>query len=311
MSEMLDTAFYLVLNMTIAGTLIGGFLLILRTFKRIPRLCIYVLWSTVFIRFVFPFAFSSEVSILKLAGSLIKKVVLVPAPPPIRENIKLTMSNMVGTANSYFPVTYKTDFLQTVFKQFSLVWFVGATLGVLIVSILYYFTSRELRSADKFKGNIYTSSTIRVPLVYGIFKQRIIIPVSTLQNKLELKYVLLHEEVHIKRHDNLYKLLAILTACIHFFNPFVWIYLGLFIKDMEVACDTKAVTLLPSTERKKYAETLLNFSIGQNVFMTSAFGSKIRVINVLGYKKMTNIGVALSVVFIFLVAIVLLTNPMK
>lgn len=309
---MLDTAFYLVLNMSITAILIGLFLVLLRFIKKIPRLVIYALWSLVFIRLVLPFTFSSDISILNFARKLIKKVVVVPLPA--NEYVKLTMSNMVGTAKSYFPVTYRTSFLEIVFRASALVWIVGAVLLVLIVIVLYYFTNREVYGAILLKDNIYTSNMVFSPIVYGIFRPKIIIPVSLKQNEAELKYVLLHEKVHIRRHDNLYRFAAILTACLHWFNPFIWIYLRLFLKDMELACDIKAVSLLSKDERKKYMKTLLNFSVGQKVFLTSPFGNKntkARVLNILSYKKLTNIAVVFSVLFLFTVAVILLTNPIK
>lgn len=129
--------------MSITASLIGLLLVLLRFVKPIPRPGIYTLWSLVFIRLVFPFTFSSEVSLLNFAGSLIKKVVAVPVP--VQESVNLTMTNMIGAANSYFPITYKADLLKTVFSTAALVWVVGAAAAVMTVISLYYLASSELR----------------------------------------------------------------------------------------------------------------------------------------------------------------------
>lgn len=310
MSKLLDTAFYLVLNMSITASVIGLLLMGLRQVKQMPRFCMYALWGLVFIRLMIPFAFSSEMSLLNYAGGLIKKVVAVP----VQDSMSLTMANTLGAANSYFPVTYRTDLLKAVFSTAALVWAIGAVVAVLLIILLYCLNGRELRKATHFKDNIYISRTVLSPMVFGMFRQRIIIPSGLAENEAELKYVLLHEQVHSKRHDNVYRFVAVLIACLHWFNPLVWGCLRLFFRDMEFACDAKAVELLPMEERSSYARTLVNFSAGQKVFLSAAFGEanvKARVLNVLNYKKLTALGMFYSVLFFMAIALVLLTNPIK
>ena len=93
------------------------------------------------------------------------------------------------------------------------------------------------------KINVYTSEIIDTPVVAGIANVRIILP-AFLVNKCDskdLRYVITHELVHIKRYDNITKLLAVLALCIHWFNPLIWISFLLFLKDMEMSCDAKVL----------------------------------------------------------------------
>lgn len=313
---MLDTVFYLVLNMSITASAIGLLIMLLRQIKQIPRFGIYVLWSLVFLRFVFPIAFSSEASILNLVRSFIKKVVAVPIISSVsgNESVKLSITNTIGTAKSYFPVTYKNDYLEMIFRIASFVWIIAAVAAVLTVIILYFLSSSELREAEHIKDNIYISSALQSPMVIGIFKQKIIIPACLDIDSSELKFALLHEQVHIRRHDNLFRLLGVITACIHWFNPFVWIFLRFFLNDMELSCDIKAVEPLTNKERVKYAKALVNLSGGQRVFMSTAFSNtkvKVRVLNVLNYRKLTVFAAVISVFFIVVIAVALITNPVK
>jgi len=307
-----DTVFYTVLNMSITASFIGFLIIILRKVKLIPSLGVYSLWALVLLRLIIPFYLSSSISLMNLTGLLIKKVVRVDTL--LKGDINLTLSNTVGAANTYFPVTYKTEQLKTVFEIAAFVWIVGAVGAILAVAILYYLTSSELRNAILVKDNIYCSEMVQSPLVYGIFRQRIIIPRDYIDKKEQLEYMLLHEAIHVRRHDNLIRAIAIFTACIHWFNPFVWIFMKLFIDDMELTCDTKAVKPLSMEARKQYAQTLINVSSRQQIFMSTAFGKsnvKVRVMNVMTYKKLSIFALAATLIFVVAISAILLTNPVR
>lgn len=309
--NMLNRCFYLLLSMSITASIIGMLIIMLRFIKRIHKFVIYSLWSLVFLRLLIPFSFSSEISLFNLIKTHIKVITL---PTPSTQNIDVTLLNSIGAANSYSPIIYKTNTLKNIFNTASFIWFLGVVLTLLFILILYYFSIAEFNKATHFKDNIYINDRIQSPIVFGIFKAKIILPANLTNNEIELNHVLLHENAHIKRHDNCYRLIAIVIACVHWFNPFVWIFLKLFFYDMEASCDAKAIKFMSKNERKNYAKTLVNIGAGKNIFISSAFGQtniKSRVINVLDYKKLTTFGTILSILFIFVLGLLLLTNPVK
>ncbi|HPP36445.1 MAG TPA: peptidase M56 BlaR1, partial [Clostridiales bacterium] len=56
----------------------------------------------------------------------------------------------------------------------------------------------------------------------------------------------------------------------------------------------------------------LQFAENRSIFVPSAFGSsgvRVRIVNVLNYKRMTVIGAAASAIFLLAVAFALITNP--
>ena len=56
------------------------------------------------------------------------------------------------------------------------------------------------------------------------FSPIILLPKNTdFDNCQELNYILLHEYLHIRRFDCLIKIVAVVTVCIHWFNPLVWL----------------------------------------------------------------------------------------
>ena len=81
------------------------------------------------------------------------------------------------------------------------------------------------------------------PLVWGIFRPTIVVP-SNLFVELspnQLRWVLLHELAHIRRHDNLVSLIQSLLQMIFFFHPAVWMANFLIDRQREYACDDEAL----------------------------------------------------------------------
>jgi beta-lactamase regulating signal transducer with metallopeptidase domain len=128
------------------------------------------------------------------------------------------------------------------------------------------------------------------------------------------RMVLAHENVHRRRLDNLWRALAVAVACLHWFNPLVWVMLRAFFTDMELSCDEAVLKKGGYGEgaRKAYAHTLLAFSQEKRFLVSTAFGRsgvKVRVVNVLNYKRLTVIGAIASTLFLLALALALLTNP--
>ncbi len=94
-----------------------------------------------------------------------------------------------------------------------------------------------------------------------------------------LDYVEAHELVHKRRLDNLWRCIALLFCCVHWFNPVVWHCLRLFFADMELSCDERVLRKLAPKERKDYAMALLSVAEGRDLFV-SAFGGALSLIHI-------------------------------
>ena len=105
---------------------------------------------------------------------------------------------------------------------------------------------------------IRRSDRISAPLTYGILKPVILMPKETdWKNRQQLQYVFLHEYMHICRLDIVWKLIAALALCIHWFNPLVWIMYILFNRDIELSCDESVVRRFGETYKSAYARALV------------------------------------------------------
>ena len=302
---MLGEIFYWIFNMSIAATICVMPLLLLRLIKKIPRRIFIWLWLVPFIRMCIPVGISSKYGIMALLSKFTTKTVTIVQ---IGDDSALTMMNHVMGANSYFPITYKVNLLEDLFNIASVVWLVVALAAILALAIIYFVTLGEVKDAKKLKNNIYISDKIKTPAVYGIIKPKIILPIE--YQERELNYILMHEKAHIKRKDNLVRLLAFIIVCLHWFNPFAWLLLKLLYSDIELACDESVLSNCDETERKEYAYTLLSTSEKTNVFAASFGGSKIRIRieNILSYKKISVFSIVAFSSLIIAICYVLLTN---
>jgi DUF4097 and DUF4098 domain-containing protein YvlB len=79
-------------------------------------------------------------------------------------------------------------------------------------------------------------------------------------NQSELRYALLHELNHFKKHDIFYKWTVQIIACIHWFNPLVYIMAAQIKQAGELACDEAVINTLASEDRKEYGLTLINLA---------------------------------------------------
>ena len=339
--------FYWVLNMSIAGTIVGGLILLvqkvlLQRVLRMPKRLSFVLWIIPLIRFWLPFGAESKYSLMNLIKQLTARPVQYYE---IKQGeIKAAYSNYIQAAESYFPIRYKNDGFQVVFSGAELIWVIVAIAAVLASVALYLITRAEVKSAIYVRDNIYQSDKVTSPMVFGVIRPRILLPrlsehfgfddepmnqsdfdseqvsregfdgdvkaprIWIFDRKMD--YVLLHEQTHIRRKDNLWRIAAVLTCCVHWFNPFIWLFLKQFFADMELACDEKVISLCGEEKKKEYASALLDWEEQRTVFAAAFGGAKIRVRieKIISYRKLTVCSAVGFMVLAAAVAVALLTN---
>lgn len=299
--------------------------------KRIcPTLFSYVLWAVLLFRLITPISFSSGLSVFNwypMGTQLQEEPVQVPvAGQNIQDlNVNHLLSQQVT------PSTNVGLNLQLI----ALIWAVVAISLVLICIGLYCWTmykfneaiivQEEAMSIDvvrhlrKQKIKMYHMKSIPTPIISGIIKPRIIIPSEMLDmdNQSILKSVVCHELVHLRRKDHIIKLFTLLVACVHWFNPLVWIALHLAHKDMEESCDEKVIKEASLDIRKEYAHALLSFTLPKNYLSSSigvAFGEshmKSRIKGILTYKKPSFWITSIGIILILIVAIGMATDASR
>ena len=311
--EIMDAIFYYLLNMGITAVLIGLPVCLLRLFRQVPRFLVHLAWAFVGIRLMIPFTFSSNLSLLSLGGHLVKR--LVPLPGNAGSPSGLSFSNVVGTAQSYSPLLQGNATAAMLVHVAAIVWLTGACLGLAVIVFAQVASARALSLSSVRRDGRWFNPNISTPSVFGLFHQRILLPDGLAADAWELAYVDRHEQVHMRRHDNLVRFLTLLVVAVHWYNPFAWLYLRWFFEDMELSCDAGAVRTLPPDERVRYAKALVNLGAGRQEFPRAAFagtgGGKVkhRVTAVL--ERVSHplpIGLLL-VLFFAILGVSLLSNP--
>ncbi len=300
---MLAEGFYWLLSMSIVGTLVGAVVWLIRCIPRIPRRVTVWLWGFVFCRLVVPVSFGGRFGLMALVSKFFSKTIEVYAD----DRWSLTITNTVQGAESYFPVTYKSLWVSTIFHVASVIWMIVAILLLVVITIQYVQTAHLLSDAKPIKNGVWCSSSVDSPMVFGILCPKIVVPPT--DGEIE-RFVLLHEQTHIRRKDNLWRLLAIITAVIHWFNPFVWWFLRCFLSDLEMACDESVLASCEEEERTAYAKALLD-AARTRAQMFSPFGGaplRTRILRVLSYRKLSVLSLIGCVLLIVSMAYVLLTN---
>lgn len=302
---MLREVFYWIFNMSITAAVTGSLVMAVRSVKRIPRRLAVFLWLIPFFRMTVPLGLNSRYSLMSLLSQVTTKTVVVYQPTA---DTAFSMTNCVMAANSYFPITYKENMLEKVFGIASVIWIIVFAAIVLTLAAIYVSTLREIKDATRLRDNIYLSDKIISPAVYGIRKPRIVLPVSYQDRDMEL--IILHEKTHIRRADNLWRMLAFVIVAAHWFDPLCWVFLRLFLADLELACDECVLVTIGDERAKEYAMSLLESKRSATVFVSAFGGAKIRtrIEHILSFRKMTWFSLTASVALIAAISYVLLTN---
>jgi len=297
---------YWMLNMSLLASAAGLVIILLRKIRKIPRRMIYLLWTIPFLRFVLPFALTSSFSFFHLFDRFRYATVVVWKPATYTYfDFQVVASNYMGATSyertMYYkkPFYYKNDLLGEFFQTAFWIWFLVALILILLVIGSYLITLQSVKKSE---------SDIKFPMVYGLFKQRIFIP-STYEES-DRHYVYLHEQVHARRHDNLFRMLTLLIVCLHWYNPLAWLFLKLFYTDMELACDEMVYSTLSSEDKLGYAHAIINHTGGGDAYMTAFGGApvKLRVKQLLSYRKMTFLSLFMLLLFLSVLFFTLLTN---
>lgn len=291
--------------MSIVATISGLIILLIRRIKRIPRRIIMVLWLIPFLRMLIPVGIGSKYGIMSLISKFATKTVTVFE---FSDFGSISMTNCVRSAESYFPITYKVNILEDVFQFISVIWIVIVIAFVIAFIILYAMTIYELKDSEHLRGNIYLSHKTESPAAYGIVRPKIIVPYY-LKEK-DLTFIVMHEKIHIKRLDNLWRILAFFTVIIHWYNPLSWVFLKCFLSDIELSCDEKVISKCSEENKKAYALSLIEFAENKNVLVSGFGGAKmrVRIENILSYRRISVISYMGFSLLVGLISFVLLTN---
>ncbi|MBQ2677224.1 MAG: M56 family metallopeptidase [Clostridia bacterium] len=300
---MYSVIFYWIFNMSVAASITGLLIYFIGKIPFIPKNVICLLYLIPFLRMIIPVGINSKYSLMSLISKFTSKTVTV-----YEGTFDLSLSNYVMGAQTYFPFTYKTDLLRNIFGISFIVWLIIASALLVSLWTIYITTMIELKDSSHLRSNIYVSDKVTAPAVYGILKPKILLP--TKYDLSDLDFILMHENAHIRRKDNLWRVVAISVACVHWFNPLTWLFLKNFLTSLELACDEAVLKQCNDDEKHLYAKTLLNCLESKSIYL-SAFGgakTRVRIQRILSYKSLSVLATLCLFILALAIGYVLLTN---
>ena len=308
------------LQMSFLGTVIILLIVVLRAvlINRLPKKTFLILWWIALIRLLVPFSIKSVTSIYSLLQSIYSDI------NPVRTAQTTTFlpihGNMPEIANGLSEaMVQRTESISIL----SVIWLAGLLLCFGFFAVSYIKCYREFRFSLPVENDILEAwkekhplkrslsirqtETIAAPLSYGVIRPVILMPKNTeWYNIYQLRYVLEHEYVHIRRLDMLTKLIMIAAVCIHWFNPLVWVMYILFNRDLELSCDETVVRRFGMDIKSVYATALISMEEKKsgltplcNSFSKNAIEERIRAI--MKIKKTSKFAVMISAVLVICV----------
>lgn len=305
--------FLKLLNMSAAASWVILLILVLRqAFRKTPRWLNAALWGLAAFRLAVPFTFQSAASLLPSAQTFPDKLLTGPSFK-IQTGIPILNSGINDAlGDRYFEgVTVPVGFGRSVMGVMSWIWLTGLILMLLYAAFSYIRLARRVRTAVP-DGDFYRSEFVATPFLLGILRPRILVPFGV--EEPALGYILAHERAHLARRDHWWKPLGYLLLAVHWFNPLAWVAYLCFCRDIELACDERAVRGFDRDERASYSEALLDASTaGRRVSACPlAFGEgdvKHRVRSVLNPRKAPFWVVLLALAIVVAAAVAFLTDP--
>ncbi len=311
--------------MSIAGSVVVGLMLLLRpvTAKIFPAKWQYGIGKMAIAFFLLPVF--RLVKVFSLAQPVMGSY---PAEPSIiREAMPALSSN--GFADA-MDTLMKNHLAVELMQALLLVWFVG----VLVFAGWHFYCYRRFstqlravsfpvpddtavallsscKAALGIRGDVtlMLNSNITSPMLVGLRSPMILLPTSNMR-EIDLKLVLTHELMHLKRKDLWVKMLALTTETLNWFNPFAHVLCKYISIWGELSCDEALASKMSHAERIIYGEAILNTldnHSGINTAFCSAFCSskkhiERRLTMLLNIKKMKKHIMVFAVVAIVAIA---------
>ncbi len=310
----MENLFLTLVNMSITATwAVLAFTLLRPLLKKVPKWVNCFLWGVVGLRLCLPFSFESVFSLIPTTET-IPSDITVSKTPQIDTGVSI-VNDVVNPviSESFTPdPSYSANPLQVIVGVASYIWLVGVILMVLYSIVSYIILKKKVSASVHYNNNIYYCDNIETPFILGVIKPKIYIPSGV--NESDLEFIIEHEKSHLKRKDYLIKPFSFLLLSVYWFNPAIWLWYILLCRDIESACDEKAIKFYDNEYKKAYSKALLNCSTQKRIIMACpvAFGEtgvKQRIKSVLNYKNPAPWLVGFAIISTVWLTIFFVTNP--
>lgn len=282
----MTSIFLSLINIGIVATYVLLAVLLLRLcLKKAPRWIRCLLWIAVGLRLLLPFSFESRLSLLP-ATQTIPLDLADTIAPQIHSGIPVIDTAVNPRLASHI---FNAAMADKILFICAVVWLAGIAVFALYGTISSVSLYRKVRASICVRDNIYICDDIDSPFILGILRPRIYLPSGIPQEFVDS--VIAHEKAHLHRKDHWWKPLGYIFLMVYWFHPGVWLGYALLCRDIELACDEKAIRNMQAGEQRTYSEAILACNAPPHRLVKVcplAFGEvgiKDRIKSILSYKK--------------------------
>jgi len=246
----------------------------------------HALWLLVACRLLLPALPSSPVSayqIIPASPAVAWEQALPETPaPPFLEPPAASPEPAPATAVSGL-LPWRWDTREIIF----FLWQVGVTAFILRLGVKQHLFYRHFRSSRRTPSEglwgiiasvareaglsqpppSYLLDSTAGPSLFGIFRPCLLLP-SDVQTRLQpeqLRLVVLHECMHLKRYDLWTHLMTLFVSVTHWWNPLAWWLVAKIREERELATDAAVLEILRQDQQKEYGETLLTLAQSEEI----------------------------------------------
>lgn len=307
-----DRIFSALLNRAVAATLLILAVCVYRALSpKAPKWTRLFLWVLAGLRLCLPFSIRSAWSLVPSEKILDYETAQYAAKPEITSGIAALNRAVNPAFGESFAATPAASVnpLQVWMHLAGIVWAVGVLALLLAALVSVWKLRRRVQASIELTKGVRLCDAIDTPFLLGLFRPTVYLPSQLSQRERDV--VLAHEAAHKTHGDCIWKLLGYGILCAYWFYLPIWLGYTLFCRDLELACDERAVKRLSFEEKKRYASVLLSCSVPRGSFPVCplAFGEvgvKERVKRVLD-KKPAKALIALALAVCLVIGVCFLT----
>lgn len=322
------------LSLTLGGSVLALLLLLGKrfVFKKLSNTFYYYAWLVVLLRFLVPLPGAMPTAPRQIPA---RETAAVTEPTAPRETYPLetTAAQEAPTQVDAAPAgsSGKTGQGISLRKLLPMIWAAGAlaSFGWYVLSYWKFVVrarrsvTRELlwENAGQFQGlwqkpRLLLAKNLESPMLVGLVQPKILLPEGSYTEEM-LQNILLHELVHFRRNDIIYKWFSVAVFSIQWFNPLTYVIRRELGRACELSCDEWVIRHMSAPEKQTYGETLIAMAAakplpaaaGATTFSTEKRDLKRRLLAIMGYRN-TKLGVLLGLgAAVVLTALGLLLGP--
>lgn len=325
----------LILSLSISGSMLAVIIFGIKPLIRnkLSKSVQYYIWLVVLLRLILPFSFETSImNNIFYKDNVTQATVAqggVNSPAKAVDNVDIYINGEdVSDAETLTlspALPKKIDLIALIKNNLIYIWLLGVFVAFSIniwgyARFIKHLTSgnrpgkdEEIELLRELLGNKNRVMLLRnkyaaTPMLIGILKPAIIIPDIDFTNG-QLKNILLHEIMHLRRFDIGVKWLTVIAASIHWFNPLMYFIKKEINKACELSCDECVIKSFRDEEKQDYGETLISmvaehkYSIGilSTTMCEEKKTLKERLVSIMNHSKKSRLITIISATLIIII----------